>query len=197
MSLRTRHQRCTVHKTANVLDKLPTSVQPAAKRDLRQIWTAPNLKAADAAIAPFAEKCGAKYDKAVACLTKDRDVLLTFHDVPAEHWDHLRIRPNSTSRAATCAGPTSAVAAIAPAALAPLLAAAKAGSRPCSADHPGCREHQASSIIAPRGAQHPPPSAAPHSITGAAIGAKANTMIVSLSMTWLKVKCSSPSTRLD
>ena len=86
----TRHQRCTVHKTVNVLDKLPTSVQPAAKRDLRQIWTAPDRKSADAAMVLFAEKYQAKYDKAVACLMKDRDVLLTFYDFPAEHWDHLR-----------------------------------------------------------------------------------------------------------
>lgn len=86
----TRHQRCTVHKTANVLDKMPTSVQPAAKRDLRQIWTAPDRKSADAAMVLFAEKYQAKYDKAVACLMKDRDVLLTFYNFPAEHWDHLR-----------------------------------------------------------------------------------------------------------
>jgi len=86
----TRHQRCTVHKTANVLDKLPTSVQPTAKRDLRQIWTAPDRKSADAAMALFAEKYQAKYDKAVACLMKDCDVLLTFYNFPAEHWDHLR-----------------------------------------------------------------------------------------------------------
>ncbi len=86
----TRHQRCTVHKTANVLDKMPTSVQPAAKRDLRQIWTAPDRKSADAAMVLFAEKYQAKYDKAVACLMKDRDALLTFYNFPAEHWDHLR-----------------------------------------------------------------------------------------------------------
>ena len=86
----TRHQRCTVHKTANVLDKLPTSVQPAAKRDLRQIWTAPDRKSADAAMALFAEKYSAKYERAVTCLVKDRDALLTFYDFPAEHWDHLR-----------------------------------------------------------------------------------------------------------
>jgi transposase-like protein len=86
----TRHQRCTVHKTANVLDKMPTSMQPAAKRDLRQIWTAPDRKSADAAMVLFAEKYQAKYDKAVACLMKDRDVLLTFYNFPAEHWDHLR-----------------------------------------------------------------------------------------------------------
>ncbi len=86
----TRHQRCTVHKTANVLDKLPKSVQPAAKADLREIWTAPDRATAETAIATFAEKYGAKYDKAVACLTKDRDALLAFYDFPAEHWDHLR-----------------------------------------------------------------------------------------------------------
>ena len=86
----TRHQRCTVHKTANVLDKMPTSVQPAAKRNLRQIWTAPDRKSADAAMVLFAEKYQAKYEKAVACLMKDRDVLLTFYNFPAEHWDHLR-----------------------------------------------------------------------------------------------------------
>jgi putative transposase len=86
----TRHQRCTVHKTANVLDKLPQSVQPAAKRDLREIWTAPDRATAETAIATFAEKYGAKYEKAVTCLIKDRDALLTFYDFPAEHWDHLR-----------------------------------------------------------------------------------------------------------
>jgi transposase-like protein len=86
----TRHQRCTVHKTANVLDKLPKSVQPAAKADLREIWTAPDRATAQAAIASFAEKYGAKYEKAVTCLVKDRDALLTFYDFPAEHWDHLR-----------------------------------------------------------------------------------------------------------
>jgi putative transposase len=86
----TRHQRCTVHKTANVLDKLPKSVQPAAKRDLREIWTAPDRAAAETAVAVFAEKYAAKYEKAVACLVKDRGALLTFYDFPAEHWDHLR-----------------------------------------------------------------------------------------------------------
>jgi putative transposase len=86
----TRHQRCTVHKTANVLDKLPRSVQPAAKADLREIWTAPDRATAEAAMTMFAEKYGAKYAKAVACLAKDRDALLTFYDYPAEHWDHLR-----------------------------------------------------------------------------------------------------------
>ncbi len=86
----TRHQRCTVHKTANVLDKMPKSVQPAAKSDLREIWAAPDRATAEAAVATFAEKYGAKYEKAVTCLVKDRDALLTFYDFPAEHWDHLR-----------------------------------------------------------------------------------------------------------
>ena len=86
----TRHQRCTVHKSANVLDKLPKSVQPAAKSDLREIWKAPDRGTAEAAIATFADKYTAKYEKAVTCLIKDRDALLTFYDFPAEHWDHLR-----------------------------------------------------------------------------------------------------------
>src|SRR3712207_3567308 len=86
----TRHQRCWVHKTSNVLNKLPRSVQPAAKADLREIWMAPDRATAEAAIAAFAEKYGAKYGKAVACLVKDRDALLCFYDFPAEHWEHLR-----------------------------------------------------------------------------------------------------------
>jgi len=86
----TRHQRCTVHKTANVLDKMPKSVQPAAKSDLREIWAAPDRATAEAAVATFADKYAAKYEKAVTCLVKDRDALLTFYDFPAEHWDHLR-----------------------------------------------------------------------------------------------------------
>jgi putative transposase len=86
----TRHQRCWVHKAANVLDKLPKSVQPAVRRDLREIWQAPDRATAEAAVETFAEKYAAKYAKAVACLLKDRDQLLTFYDFPAEHWDHLR-----------------------------------------------------------------------------------------------------------
>jgi transposase-like protein len=86
----TRQQRCTVHKTANVLDKLPKSIQPAAKTDLREIWAAADRATAEAALATFSKKYGAKYEKAVTCLVKDRDTLLTFYDFPAEHWDHLR-----------------------------------------------------------------------------------------------------------
>jgi transposase-like protein len=86
----TRHQRCWVHKTANVLNKVPKSVQATMKDDLREIHGAPTRVAANAAITVFHEKYGAKYPRAVACLTKDRDALLTFFDFPAEHWDHLR-----------------------------------------------------------------------------------------------------------
>lgn len=86
----TRHQRCWVHKTLNVLDKLPKSVQPNAHKDLREIWLAPDRASADFAITTFAEKYAPKYDKAVDCLLKDRAALLTFFDFPAEHWAHLR-----------------------------------------------------------------------------------------------------------
>ena len=86
----TRHQRCWVHKTANVLNKVPKSVQAAMKDDLREVHGVPTRAAAKAAIAVFDEKYGAKYPRAVACLTKDREALLAFFDFPAEHWDHLR-----------------------------------------------------------------------------------------------------------
>jgi putative transposase len=86
----TRHQRCWVHKTANVLDKFPKSVQPNAHKDLREIWLSPDRAKAEAAMMIFAEKYGPKYDKAVECLIKDREQLLTFFDFPADHWDHLR-----------------------------------------------------------------------------------------------------------
>ena len=82
----TRHQRCWLHKTLNVLDKLPKLVQPKAHKDLRDIWLSPNRAAAEAAMTTFAPK----YDKAVECLIKDRQTLLTFFDFPADHWDHLR-----------------------------------------------------------------------------------------------------------
>ena len=86
----TRHQRCWVHKTVNVLDKVPLSVQANMKKDLREVYWAPNRAAAEAAIDVFAEKYHAKYGRAVECLAKDRDALLAFYDFPAEHWDHLR-----------------------------------------------------------------------------------------------------------
>lgn len=86
----TRHQRCWVHKTANVLNKFPKSMQPAVKADLREVWQAETRAAAETAMDTFAEKYGAKYEKAVTCLTKDRDALLAFYNFPADHWDHLR-----------------------------------------------------------------------------------------------------------
>jgi transposase-like protein len=86
----TRHQRCWVHKTANVLNKVALSVQLNMKADLREIYGAPTRATAETAINVFAEKYGAKYDKAVVCLTKDREALLAFFDFPAEHCGHLR-----------------------------------------------------------------------------------------------------------
>ena len=86
----TRHQRCWQHKTLNILDKLPKSVQANAHHDLREIWLSPDRAKADFAIATFAEKYAPKYQKAVDCLLKDRETLLTFYDFPAEHWTHLR-----------------------------------------------------------------------------------------------------------
>jgi putative transposase len=86
----TRHQRCWVHKTANVLNKVALSVQANMKKDLREVYWAPNRACAEAAINVFAEKYALKHSKAVECLTKDRETLLAFYDFPAEHWDHLR-----------------------------------------------------------------------------------------------------------
>jgi putative transposase len=86
----TREQRCWVHKTANVLDKLPKRLQNSAKEQLHQIWMAPTRATAQQAFDTFLETYRAKYPKAVECLQKDRDVLLAFYDFPAEHWIHLR-----------------------------------------------------------------------------------------------------------
>ncbi len=86
----TREQRCWVHKTANVLNKLPKSQQPKAKRSLQEIWMAETSKDAAAAFDAFIATYELKYDKAAACLAKDRHALLAFYDFPAEHWKHLR-----------------------------------------------------------------------------------------------------------
>ena len=86
----TREQRCWGHNTANVLNKLPKGLQPKAKADLHQIWLAETREQAGKAFGHFLEKYGTKYEAACACLAKDRDVLLTFYDFPAEHWSHLR-----------------------------------------------------------------------------------------------------------
>jgi transposase-like protein len=87
---RTRHQRCWAHKTANVLNKPPASLQGKAKQDLHVIYEAENRQDAEKALDRFVAKYGAKYDKAAACLAKDREGLLAFYDFPAEHWKHVR-----------------------------------------------------------------------------------------------------------
>jgi putative transposase len=87
---KTRGQRCWVHKTANVLNKLPKSLQSKAKRTLQEIWMAETKNDALVAFDAFIETYGIKYDKAVECLTRDRDTLLAFYEFPAEHWKHLR-----------------------------------------------------------------------------------------------------------
>ena len=83
-------QRCWVHKTANILNKLPKSIQAKAKENIHQIWMASNKEEAEKSFDAFIDIYEAKYPKAVECLEKDRDVLLTFYDFPAEHWRHIR-----------------------------------------------------------------------------------------------------------
>jgi putative transposase len=86
----TRGQRCWVHKTANVLNKLPQAQQAKAKAALHEIWLAESRAQAEQAFDQFLTTYETKYAKAAACLAKDRDALLTFYDFPAEHWTHLR-----------------------------------------------------------------------------------------------------------
>lgn len=86
----TRRQRCWMHKTGNILDKLPKGVQARAKDNLHQIWMAETKESAEKAFDHFIQSYEAKFPKATECLAKDRDVLLTFYDFPAEHWLHLR-----------------------------------------------------------------------------------------------------------
>jgi putative transposase len=86
----TREQRCWVHRLANVLDKLPRSLQPKAKRALHEIMAAETREQAELLIERFADEYGAKYPKAVESLRRDEDKLLTFYSLPAEHWRHLR-----------------------------------------------------------------------------------------------------------
>ena len=85
-----RAQRCWVHKTANVLNKLPNSLHAKAKRALHDIWMAETRKDAEAALDVFIETYSRKYEKAAECVAKDRDALLAFYDFAAEHWKHLR-----------------------------------------------------------------------------------------------------------
>ncbi|SRR6266545_6497407 len=86
----TRHQRCWVHKTANILNYLPKSLQARAKAGLHDIWMADTKANAETAFARFVTNYGAKYPKATECLAKDRAALLAFYQFPAEHWIHIR-----------------------------------------------------------------------------------------------------------
>lgn len=86
----TRWQRCWVHKTANVLDKLPKDLQPQAKQRLQAIWMAPDRQRAAIAFDLFIATYEAKYPKAAECLAQDREEVLAFYDFPAEHWAHIR-----------------------------------------------------------------------------------------------------------
>lgn len=87
---KTREQRCWFHKSGNILNKLPKSIQPRAKEAIQEIWMAETRKSANEAFDAFLEKYGAKYPQACECLKKDRTELLSFYDFPAEHWRHLR-----------------------------------------------------------------------------------------------------------
>ena len=86
----TRHQRCWVHKTANILDKMAKSVQPHAKKVIHEMYMAPTKEAGLAAFDDFINLYEAKYPKACACLQRDQEQLFTFYDFPAEHWVHIR-----------------------------------------------------------------------------------------------------------
>jgi putative transposase len=85
-----RRQRCWVHKVKNVLNKLPKSVQPHAKGLLNEIFQSPTRELAERALDRFLKEYEAKYPKATDCLARDRELLLTFYDFPAEHWQSLR-----------------------------------------------------------------------------------------------------------
>ena len=100
----TTEQRCWFHKSGNVLSKMPKSVQPRAKSDLHEIWQAETRESAETAFGNFLEKYDAKYSAACECLRKDREVLLTFYDFPAQHWAHLRTTTqlNPPSRQFAC-----------------------------------------------------------------------------------------------
>ena len=86
----TKEQRCWVHKMANITGAMPKPLHEKAKAGLQDIWMAETKKEATAAFDLFVETYGVKYERAIKKLTKDRDVLLTFYDFPAEHWKHIR-----------------------------------------------------------------------------------------------------------
>jgi len=86
----TKVQRCWVHKTANVLDKMPKKVQPGAKDLLHEMYLSATEEDALEACEQFMKRYQAKFPKACECLAKDKDVLFTFYEFPAEHWSHIR-----------------------------------------------------------------------------------------------------------
>ena len=86
----TREQRCWFHKSGNILDKLPKSVQSKAKAMIREMWQASTKKDALSAYRHFVDAWHEKYPKAVECLQKDEEVLFTFYDFPSAHWAHIR-----------------------------------------------------------------------------------------------------------
>ena len=86
----TQHQRCWVHKIANVLNKVPKSMQPKIKANLQDIWMAESRDSAYKAYDLFVKNYSVKYKKATDCLMKDKDEMLAFYDYPAEHWMHIR-----------------------------------------------------------------------------------------------------------
>ena len=87
---RCRHQRCWVHKTANILDKMPKSVQPNAKRMIHEMYMSPTKETALKAYGEFLAHYSAKYSGATKCLEKDKEQMFNFYDFPAEHWQHIR-----------------------------------------------------------------------------------------------------------
>ena len=86
----TKKQRCWVHKTANVMEKLPKAMQPKVKEALHNIWGAETREQAEETLTHCVERFSAKYPKAMSCLEKDKESLLAFYDFPAENWQHLR-----------------------------------------------------------------------------------------------------------
>lgn len=87
---RCRQQRCWVHKTANILDKMPKSVQPNAKRMIHEMYMSPTKESALKAYDEFLAHYSAKYSGATKCLEKDKEQMFNFYDFPAEHWQHIR-----------------------------------------------------------------------------------------------------------
>jgi transposase-like protein len=87
---KTQFQRCWVHKTANILNKLPKAMQFRAKSKLHNMYMAPGKEQAEEAYKEFLATYEARYPKAVECLTKDKERLFTFYNFPAEHWCHIR-----------------------------------------------------------------------------------------------------------